>query len=115
MNKSLLAYDQRLSPETYRMLSLYRALIEDVFSGGEWELKYGIPTYVFQGKNLIHVGVNQHHLGVYPGPKGIQLLLSIDSTIQYSKGTWKIPFAKAEQSIPLMKQFLTRLQTHETN
>ena len=109
MNEQLSTYYSRIDPNHYRILLEYQSCVESVFPGGVWDIKYGIPTYVYKGKNLIHFGVNKAHLGVYPGPKGIQALLSLDSTIIFTKGTWKIPYKVAAQRLSLLKQWLVML------
>ena len=109
MNELLNTYYSCIAPDHYKILLEYQSCVESVFPGGVWDIKYGIPTYIYKGKNLIHFGVNKAHLGVYPGPKGIQTLLSLDSTILFTKGTWKIPYAETTQRLPLLKQWLLLL------
>ena len=50
---------------------------------------YQMPTFK-KKKNLIHFAGYQHHIGIYPGPKGIVYIKSIMPNAITSKGTWKL-------------------------
>jgi uncharacterized protein YdhG (YjbR/CyaY superfamily) len=55
---------------------------------------YQMPT--FKGKkNLIHFARYTKHIGVYPGPLGIQYLQTIMPTAITSKGAWQIPHSNS--------------------
>ena len=52
-------------------------------------MSYQMPT--FKGKkNLVHLAFYEHHLGIYPGPKGITFLLTVFPEAMTSKGAWRI-------------------------
>lgn len=66
-------------------------------------LSYQMPT--LKGKtNLVHFALYDHHIGIYPGPKGIDYLATIAPLSQRTKGAWRIPL-----ETPLPVQTLTKL------
>lgn len=107
MQPNLSTYIDGLRKEQKSALKTYIRLVNSHFKEGVWMIKYTIPTCVYNGKNIIHLGANQKHLGVYPGPKGIDFLKTLDSNILFSKGTWKIPYHQIQDYQMLFTQLLT--------
>ncbi len=54
------------------MLQQIRAAIRKVAPGALEDIKYAIPTFVLDGKNLVHFAAFKNHIGFYPTPTGIE-------------------------------------------
>lgn len=61
-------------------------------------IKYLMPTFVFQSKNLIHFAAFTHHIGLYPGPEAISFYEKELSNYKTSKGAIQIPL---DEDVPL--------------
>lgn len=76
-----------------KMRSTIRPLIPKV----EEAVKYGIPTFMYNGKNLVHIGGFKDHVSLFPGSKGISVFKKELAKYKTSKGT--IQFS-LDQPIP---------------
>jgi uncharacterized protein YdhG (YjbR/CyaY superfamily) len=72
-------------------LEKIRALIRELIPSYIEEIKYGIPTVIYKGKNLIHFAEYKDHIGIYPGPEAINAFKEELKTFGLSKGTIRIP------------------------
>lgn len=80
------------NPEsTSSELEKIRALIRELIPSYIEEIKYGIPTVIYKGKNLIHFAEYKDHIGIYPGPEAINAFKEELKTFGLSKGTIRIP------------------------
>lgn len=61
-------------------------------------IKYGIPTYVLNHKNLVHFGGYSRHVGFYPSPAAIRHFKPDLAGFATSKGTVQFPL---DQPMPL--------------
>jgi uncharacterized protein YdhG (YjbR/CyaY superfamily) len=50
-------------------------------------ISYGIPTFKFKGKNLIHFGGAKNHVAIYPGSEPIAFFAEELKSLKTSKGT----------------------------
>lgn len=55
-------------------------------------IKYGVPTFMKNDKNIIHFGLFKKHLGLYPGPDAIAYYKSELNTYKRTKGAIQIPY-----------------------
>lgn len=83
-----------------RLQTVYR-LLSSTFPDASETFAYQMPTFK-QSKNLIHFAGYPHHLGIYPGPKGVQYLLTIMPDALTSKGAWRIPHDQPFPQIQLL-------------
>jgi len=77
--------------ETRLKLQQVRSCILDVVSDATETIKYGIPTFVYRNKNLVHFGGYKKHIGFYPSPK---VLMHFERQIvgyKSSKGAVQFP------------------------
>ena len=58
------------------------------------EIKYGIPTFVQKGKNMIHFGAFKNHFGLYPGAVAVKTLEEKLQNDKTSKGAIQFPFTQ---------------------
>ncbi len=77
-------------------------------------ISYGIPTFKYKGKNLIHFAAFAKHLGIYPGPDAIEEFAKDLTPYKVSKGSIQIPLTS---DIPItlitkiVKSNLKRIKT----
>ena len=62
------------------------------FDHVEEAMSYGLPTYKWKGKNLLHIGVFKSHIGFYPGPEALVAFAHLLSGYKRSKGTLQVNF-----------------------
>lgn len=57
-------------------------------------IKYGIPTLVLNGKNIVHFSGNKYHIGFYPTPSAILIFTDRLQNYKTSKGAIQFPIDK---------------------
>lgn len=88
--KTIDAYVADFPEEVQVSLEKVRATIRKAAPQAEEAMKYGIPTFVFNG-NLIHFGGYKNHIGLYPGSTPIEVFEEELRGYETSKGTVKFP------------------------
>lgn len=68
--------------------------IQKILPESTLEIKYGIPTFVQKGKNIIHFGAFKNHFGFYPGAEAVEIFEEKLQKYKTSKGTIQFPFSK---------------------
>lgn len=94
------SFDQYLSqfePLIQTRLTKVYTIFQQAFPEATFFFSYQMPTFKAE-KILVHFAAYTNHIGIYPGPQGIQVLLENFPTIRTSKGTWLIPHT---QPIPV--------------
>lgn len=86
------------APPTQRMLQQLRRTIRAAAPGTTETVRYGIPTFQLNGKNLVHFAGYEHHIGFYPGPGAIEVFRSELKRFKTSKGTIQFPL---DRPLPL--------------
>lgn len=79
-------------------LEKVRATIAKAAPRAEEAIKYAIPTFVLDGKNLIHFAAHKEHIGLYPAPRGAEELADELSKYEGGKGTLRFPH---DEPLPL--------------
>ena len=85
------AYIASFPREVRMILESMRQTITSVAKHGEETIKYGIPTIVLGGHNLVHFAAYKHHIGFYPSPSGIEAFKKEFSKYKTSKGAVQFP------------------------
>jgi uncharacterized protein YdhG (YjbR/CyaY superfamily) len=80
--------------EVQKILQKVRSTIKSAAPDSEEAMKYGIPTFVFNG-NLVHFGAFKEHIGFYPTPSGIKKFKEELSAYESAKGSVKFPLDKS--------------------
>ncbi|MBV9080939.1 MAG: DUF1801 domain-containing protein [Elusimicrobia bacterium] len=80
-----------------RTLKNIRALVQAVAPQSEEVLRYGIPTYRIDGKNLIHFGAWKRSISLYPAPRGDAALRRAIKPYLNAKSTLRFPL---EEPVP---------------
>ena len=95
---SVEAYLAALSPTPRKALEKLRAQIRAAAPEATEKMAYGIPTFVHEGKNLVHMAAFKEHCSFFPGSGGVALALADElEGFKLAKGT--IQFAP-ERPIP---------------
>lgn len=90
-------YLENFSGETRAKLEKIRNTIAGVMPGAEQTIRYAIPTFRLNGKNVIHFGGYTHHISLYPTSEPIQVFAKELKRYETSKGTILFPL---NQEIP---------------
>lgn len=64
-----------------------KGIVEDVAPGAELVISYGIPTFKYQGKILLHVGAFKDHMSIFPGSETTRKFTDRLRGYKISKGT----------------------------
>lgn len=91
-------YILKFPGETQLALNKVRKCILDILPDATETIKYGIPTYVYRNKNLVHFGGYKKHIGFYPSPKVLIHFKQQIVGFASSKGAVQFPL---DRPIPL--------------
>lgn len=107
-------YIANFPKETQEVLKRIRNIIEKAMPQAEQVISYGIPTFKLNGKSVIFFAGYEHHVSIYPIPKGPDAFQNKIEPYVVGKGTVKfmlnkpIPFGLigeiVEQSIVDFKE-----------
>ncbi|MFM2357350.1 MAG: hypothetical protein RJA61_87 [Candidatus Parcubacteria bacterium] len=87
-------YIALFSKEVQSILNKVRNTIQKSAPLAEETIKYGIPTFVLNKKNLVHFGAFEKHIGFYPAPSGITHFKKELAVYETAKGSVQFPFSK---------------------
>lgn len=68
--KSVDDYIQGFPRDIQKVLEETRSLIQELVPDAEETIKYDMPTFTLNGKNLVYFAAWKKHLGFYPVPTG---------------------------------------------
>jgi uncharacterized protein YdhG (YjbR/CyaY superfamily) len=75
-------------PETIqKTLQELRTIVREEIPGAEETIRYGLPTFRLNNKNVVHFGGYKTHIGFYPAPSGIEAFEKDLAKYQSGKGT----------------------------
>ena len=74
-----------------------RNTISIVLLDAEERISWGMPTW-WKNHNLIHFAAQKGHVGIYPGPEGVEAFAEeLDAKgCKHSKGTIRFPYGKVD-------------------
>jgi len=96
--KNIDEYIAGFPKEIQELLEQIRETIRKVVPKGEEAIKYAIPTFVLNGKNLVHFAAFKNHIGFYPTPTGIESFKKELSKYKQGKGSVQFPL---DEPMPL--------------
>ena len=96
--KNIDEYIAAFPEEIQAMLEQIRATISKVAPTAEEAIKYAIPTFVLNGRNLVHFAAFKNHIGFYPTPTGIDSFQKELSKYKQGKGSVQFPL---DEPMPL--------------
>lgn len=76
------------------LLIKMRQIIKKTAPKGEEAIRYGIPTFRVNNKNLVHFGGFKTHIGFFPGADGVAEFATDLTKYKVSKGTIQFPLDK---------------------
>ncbi|MFD1674539.1 iron chaperone [Alicyclobacillus fodiniaquatilis] len=76
------------------VLEEIRSIITDTIPEAEESISYGMPTYILDGKTLIHFAAHKKHIGLYPVPTDGTFEKEFLSYKTTGRGTIQFPFGK---------------------
>lgn len=79
---------------TQESLKRVRQIILNALPTATEKISYGIPTFVVNGKNIVHIGAYESHIGFYPGSYGVQHFKDKLTNYKTSKGAIKLSLNK---------------------
>lgn len=89
------AHIERFPKAVQITLKQLRRVIRAAAPGATEVIKYGIPTFVLNGKNLVHFSGYEHHIGFYPGSGAMVTFAKQLGKYETSKGTVRFPMGEA--------------------
>ena len=94
-------YLQDFDPSAREQLKRVREIIREVLPQASEKIAYGIPTFVVDGRNLVHFGGWTDHLSIYPVPAGDAAFQAAITGHRAGKGTLRFPLSE-----PLPEQLI---------
>jgi len=92
--KDIDSYIKSFPKDVQVPLAQMRATIKKAAPKADETIRYGIPTFRFQNKNLVHFGGFKTHIGFFPSPAGIAAFKKELLPYKLSKGTIQFPLDK---------------------
>lgn len=93
-------------PENVRMImEKLRQVIKEIVPEARETIGYGIPTFKLKGRNLVHFGGFENHIGFFPGSEAIEVFQKELLPYKTSKGTVQFPLDKPIP-YPLVKKIV---------
>jgi uncharacterized protein YdhG (YjbR/CyaY superfamily) len=89
--KDIDSYIASYPEEVQVILRKMRATIRAAAPKAEEAIRYGLPTFRLNGKNLVHFGGFKKHIGFYPTPSGTSTFQKELSKYKAGKGSIQFP------------------------
>jgi uncharacterized protein YdhG (YjbR/CyaY superfamily) len=83
-------YIAQFAPEIRERLQALRAVIREAVPDAAEKISWRMPTFTLNG-NLVHFAAHKGHIGLYPGPEGIEAFRDRLSEYKSSKGAVQFP------------------------
>lgn len=104
-------YLETFPDKTAQILTQVRDTVKAAAPNATECINYGIPTLQLDGKNLVHYGGFEKHIGFYATPDGHAEFEAELSKYKRGKGSVQFPL---DQPIPLdLIQRIVRFRAHE--
>jgi uncharacterized protein YdhG (YjbR/CyaY superfamily) len=97
ISKNIDDYIKNEPKDIQKILQKIRLLVKKHSPKALEDIKYGIPTFVLNNKNLIHFAAFKKHIGLYPTPPVIIKFKKELSEYKTSKGAIQFPLEKEIQ------------------
>lgn len=90
-SKTIDEYIAGFPKKTQLILEQIRATIKETAPKAGEKISYGIPTFTWQGTNLVHFAAFKNHVGFYPAPVGMEAFKEEISAYKTGKGSVQFP------------------------
>jgi uncharacterized protein YdhG (YjbR/CyaY superfamily) len=87
------AYISGFLGERRERLIKTREALRDVLPEARELIKYRMPTFVFNGRNLVHYAAMKNHLGFYPGGEATAVFAGRLTGYKTTKGSIHFPYS----------------------
>lgn len=94
MYSSIDEHIDSLPEERREALEKIRKIVHNVCPDATETIRYGIPTFQLNGKNLLHFAGYENHIGFYPSPNGMKKFEKELKPYASGKGTAQFPWDK---------------------
>ena len=88
------AYIAQYSEEQQSRLTALRTLIHETVPLVRETIKYGMPTFLYEG-DLLYIAAGKAHTGLYPTPSGVLQFAQELLSYKTSKGAIQLPLDRA--------------------
>jgi uncharacterized protein YdhG (YjbR/CyaY superfamily) len=88
------AFITNFPDEVQTILEKIRRTIQNAAPDATEKISYGIPTFSYKGKNLVHFSGYAKHIGFYPGDEAIEVFKKELSAYKGAKGSVQFPLDK---------------------
>ena len=93
--KSIDEYIRTFPEEIQKELKKMKKTIQEAAPEATEAIRYQMPTFRLNGKNLVHFAAFKNHIGFYPIPSGIEAFKKRVITLQTGEGLCSIPAGQA--------------------
>ena len=108
------AYIDTFPLNTQTLLWQLDSIIRQACPDATTDFKYGMPTFVLEGINLVHYAGYAHHIGFYPTPSAIEQFENELKPYQRSKGAVQFPLDHPLPTDLIHRMVLARVkENHE--
>lgn len=94
MKNKIDEYIKRFPIATEKKLVQMRELIKKNAPSAVEDIKYGIPTFILDGKNLVHFAAYKNHIGFYPTTSPMVFFKKELTQYKQGRGSVQFPFEK---------------------
>ena len=92
--QSIEAYIASFPADIQNLLDQMRKTIATAAPEAKETINYGMPTYKYKGRNLVHFAAAKKHIGFYPTPSAIRHFADSLGGYKSSKGAVQFPLDK---------------------
>jgi uncharacterized protein YdhG (YjbR/CyaY superfamily) len=103
--KTIDDYLKLYPPEVKEVLSEIRTLVKSIIPEAEEAIRYGMPTFRLENRNLLHFAAFNHHIGLYPTPPIIEAFKKELENYKTSKGAIQFPLTQ-KMPMPLIRKIV---------
>jgi len=90
----VVTYIAALPPDARTGVEALREVVRAVAPGAAETISYGIPTFVLDGRALVHIAGWKHHVSLYPLPDGDTALERDMARYRAGRGTLRMPLSE---------------------
>jgi len=97
MDEEIIKYISNFPKDIQNVLREIRSVIQSIAPQATEKISYGIPTFVLNGKNLVHFAAFKNHYSFFPTSSGVEHFKKDLKKYKISKGTIQFP---VDEEIP---------------
>jgi len=86
------AYIATHPADVQAILHEIRRIVRETAPDAQETIKYGMPTFMLRGRNLVYFAANKRHIGFYPAPVGVDEFKDDVDRYGFGRGTLRFPY-----------------------